>query len=300
MKNLLRILFSTILLTLIIGTQSASAEDCMHDPIYPKNWTAEVTTGVRVRSIPCMETSIVLSTLPVGEIVQVIAETDGYYQIKTANGTEGWVGQWLISQTNKTFQAQSTSIPTTVTPVTTETLPDIRGHKNEAAIWSLYYSGIISGHQDGYFRPDSTLNRAEILKIVLEATIPNFDQYKTSQNNSCFTDISPDMWYTHYVCYSKEKNIVQGYSDGSFKASNPVTRAEAVKIILEVFKIPVPELADSEVFTDSSLSNWHSRYLQAANEKGLLEETTGLFNPNSNMLRGAVSHIVNQAMLSVQ
>ena len=89
MKNLLRILFSTIILTLIIGNQSASAEDCMHDPIYPTNWTAEVTTGVRVRSIPCMETSVVLSTLPVGEIVQVIAETDGYYQIKTANGTEG-------------------------------------------------------------------------------------------------------------------------------------------------------------------------------------------------------------------
>ncbi len=297
-KKITNLLILSLFISTFFVVHLASAEDCMHDPIYDRNWTAEVTTGVRVRSIPCMETSEVFTTIPVGDIVQVIAETDGYYQIKTANGTEGWVGQWLIGPTDKSFveESQNTVVDQVTTNTTTELLPDIRGHKNEGAIWSLYYAGVINGHQDGYFRPDGTLNRAEMLKIVLEAKIQNFEQNRERYNNKCFDDIEAEQWYTHYVCYSKENHIINGYGDGTFRPEAPVSRAEAIKIILETFDYEIPEQSLVGSFTDIEPTQWFAGYLAIASQNGLLEENAGEFQPNMAMLRGAVSHVVNQTM----
>lgn len=79
----------------------ANAMDCFNDPVYDHNWTGEVTTGAFVRDVACMEESRVITTLPVGSNVTVSGETDGWWKVKLADGSTGWVGEWLISIVNE-------------------------------------------------------------------------------------------------------------------------------------------------------------------------------------------------------
>lgn len=202
------------------------AEDCMQDPVFERDWNAEVTTGARVRNIPCMETSTVLVTLPVGEVIKVIAETDGWYKIKRTNGLEGWVGQWLITPTNKPFS--SSPPPPTAPPIST--LSDIIGHIYETAIQYVFDAAIVSGYPDRTYKPDITINRAEFTKIILLATTPSQDIF----GENCFPDVGKE-WFAPYICTALQKGIIQGYPDGTFKPGNTINFVEAASIIIHAF-----------------------------------------------------------------
>ena len=96
------LLFASLLVfPLLLTAPSAYAGDCFEDPIYDHEWTAVVTTGAFVRDLACMEGSTVLTTLPVGTELNITGETDGWYRIQTSDGTEGWIGQWLLEVTNE-------------------------------------------------------------------------------------------------------------------------------------------------------------------------------------------------------
>jgi len=94
--------------------------------------------------------------------------------------------------------------------------------------------GIVGGYPDGTFKPEVTLNRAELLKIVVEATEED-EVISRYEGESCFTDVPADEWYTPYVCYGKDNGLVEGYSDGEFKPEQDIVFAEALKITLEGF-----------------------------------------------------------------
>jgi hypothetical protein len=42
-------------------------------------------------------------------------------------------------------------------------------------------------------------------------------------------------WYAGYIAYATANNILNGYPDGSFKPSHLITRAEAAKIIANLW-----------------------------------------------------------------
>ncbi len=99
------------------------------------------------------------------------------------------------------------------------------------AILNIAKEGIIGGYPDGNFRPELQINRAELLKILVEATR---DQNTVINGSNCFPDVSTE-WFAPYVCYAKARNWVSGYPDGNFRPASPVTRAEALKIISSAF-----------------------------------------------------------------
>lgn len=297
----------TALLTLTIAlplsiaffATPALAEDCLNDPITDTDWNAEVTTGARLRDIPCMDTSVVVTTLPVGEVIKVIAETDGYYKIRRANGTEGWLGQWLIAATNKTF----TPAGTTPTPAPTERLYDIKGHKYETAIRWMDQNEIISGYPDLSFKPDGTLNRAEFMKIMsltydLLHPANDFLLVQDEYNIGCFNDIFPGPWYTKYVCYAKTMDIIGGYADGSFRPDQKISRVEALKIVLKTLEMPMSTSSAKNYFADTELTAWYAPFVQTAYENNLLEESEGQkYFPGKEILRGEASNLVYETYM---
>ncbi len=223
MKKFLTTLAIIAISALLIPSTYAS--DCFRDPIYDRDWNAEVTTGARIRDVACMEGSVVLTTLPVGTIAHVIAETDGWYQVETSDGTIGWVGQWLVEQTSKDFNSNTYLIDDM-----DFILPDILNHKYEEAIWYVYYNGIVNGYDDGSYKPDNTINRAELLKIIIEAVFS--DEFEEYDNTDCFNDVPSNEWYTKYVCFAKAEGIVEGYSGNMFKPTQKISFVEALKIAM--------------------------------------------------------------------
>lgn len=107
----------------------------------------------------------------------------------------------------------------------------------QASIQALQTEGVLQGYSDGTFKPNTTINRAEFLKILLEAT------NQTGQSTSCFPDVQ-DQWFAPYVCTAKSLGIVSGYPDGTFKPEQPISFVEAAKILNLAYKQDIPSGGD--------------------------------------------------------
>lgn len=108
--------------------------------------------------------------------------------------------------------------------------PDIQnGVWYDAYIGEAEHAGIVGGYPDGTFRPQQSVNRAEALKIILLA---KYDENQITANNKLnFKDVIDGVWYEKYLSYAVGNNFVDGYGDNTFRPSQPITRAEAAKII---------------------------------------------------------------------
>jgi len=121
--------------------------------------------------------------------------------------------------------AQDTATNTSFEDVVSE-------HPNETAIAYLKSKGIVKGYDDGTFLPDTTINRAEFMKIIIGAAI--FDP----QGSNCFKDVK-DEWFAKYICEAKNKGYVSGYPDGTFKPDLNISVVEASKIVAKAFGLKV-------------------------------------------------------------
>ncbi|MBN1494906.1 S-layer homology domain-containing protein [Candidatus Peregrinibacteria bacterium] len=119
-------------------------------------------------------------------------------------------------------------------------LSDIDGHLYEEAIQYLYDNGIVSGYPDMNFLPDNRINRAEFTKIVIEA---NYDEslFEPYADESCFSDVPANQWFTKYICFAQDRGIVSGYGDGYFVPQNTINLLEALKIVYEGYRIVIPD-----------------------------------------------------------
>lgn len=73
---------------------------CNADPVYDQAFVGKTKVGSRVRSVACMNGSKILTVLPAGTSIKVLAKTDGWYKVKTSSGLTGWVGSTLINTTD--------------------------------------------------------------------------------------------------------------------------------------------------------------------------------------------------------
>lgn len=98
-----------------------------------------------------------------------------------------------------------------------------------------YKEGYIEGYEDGSFRPNDTINRAEALTILLRVAGANVETLGSGTGEGTFTDIEKEDWFFTYVLYAKDNDIVDGYSDGSFGPGNNVSRAEFCTMAVRTF-----------------------------------------------------------------
>lgn len=94
--------------------------------------------------------------------------------------------------------------------------------------------GIVEGYPDGTLRPSSPINRAEALKILLLTA--NADRILAELGPSDFTpatfpDVPPNSWFAQHVAKGEALGLLEGYPDGTFRPAQPITRAEAAKLI---------------------------------------------------------------------
>lgn len=122
----------------------------------------------------------------------------------------------------------------------------------QAAIDLLAAEGIVQGYPDGTFHPERTLNRAEFVKIALNAA-PN--RPAEADTLDCFPDVRATDWFAQYVCAAKEAGVLAGYPDGMFHPERAVNYAEAVKILVNLFDVPV-NVREREV--------WYAPFMNAA------------------------------------
>ncbi len=152
-------------------------------------------------------------------------------------------------------------------------------HPDYTAITELYWDGLLHGYEDGTFKPDQNMTRAEFITLVFRSLHINTDGQAVL---NCFSDVNGD-WYGRAVCFAKNEGLIDGYPDGSFKPGNNINNAEALKILLKSRELEVG---------DAGTGEWYSPYVNKASELGLFDEAASDFSAGEIATRGAISEYI--------
>ncbi len=174
------------------------------------------------------------------------------------------------------------------------------------AIAELHRKGIILGdnNPDGTkevttFRPEASLNRAELLTLLYRAS----GRTPRSVYDACFPDVPEGAWFGSVVCTALRDGFVQGYPDGNFRPENVVVRVEAMKMVLRVLGFTVPELSQEDRLSLDLLgvthSSWYAPYLHRALTLKIVPERLIIENefiPDRELLRGEAAEMIYRAL----
>ena len=104
------------------------------------------------------------------------------------------------------------------------------------AVSTLSKMGIIKGYEDGSFKPDASISRAEFAAIAARFD-PDGDKTPAT-----FSDVSSH-WAKDEISIAADHGWIKGYEDGSFKPDQKITRAETMTLVNRVLK-RLPETKD--------------------------------------------------------
>lgn len=109
---------------------------------------------------------------------------------------------------------------------------DIAGHWAEPTLKEWISSGDISGYEDGSFRPDANITRAEWMHIV-----NGLFGFRTGRDVH-FSDVPENAWFKQDIELALEAGYLSGYSDGTIKPNQPISRQEAAVMLSHLGQLP--------------------------------------------------------------
>ena len=132
------------------------------------------------------------------------------------------------------------------------------------AVSTLSRMGILGGYEDGSFRPNASITRAEFAKIAV-----SFFEYEDISAENIFTDVAAGSWYENFVAVAAKLGLIEGYAGNVYRPNESITRAEACTIINRTLgRAPDAEhlLPESQMNTwpDNRPGVWYYAQLQEA------------------------------------
>ncbi|BBI30845.1 FG-GAP-like repeat-containing protein [Cohnella abietis] len=159
------------------------------------------------------------------------------------------------------------------------TFTDIQQHWAKAEICEAADLGIVEGVNANTFAPDRTVTRAEFAVMLLRALqIPISEQSGTLP----FSDKeSIPSWAASTIHIGVAEGMLEGYTDGTFRPHQTITRSEMATMIAKSMKWK----ADSEKYLSyadgTSIPEWARPYVEAVHVSGLLQgRGSNRFVPN--------------------
>ena len=172
------------------------------------------------------------------------------------------------------------------------------GTATETAVSALVEKGIISGYPDGTFKPEGAITRAEFAAVITRfkgITAP-------ADAVTGFADLDADTeseWARPYVKAAVDAGIINGFSDGTFKAAESVTYEQAIKML--ICALGYQELADQKLMEleMSGLSvTWSSGYITVAEEKDITVNAVAK-DVTAPATRGIVAILTGNALVAL-
>lgn len=175
----------------------------------------------------------------------------------------------LSSKTLKKWMATSLvagllAVPSLSSAANDLPLSDIANNANRDAILKLNYAGVVTGYEDGTFKPQKEVSRAEFATMAVLALGYTKEQVKMFEGPTKFKDLPENYWANGFINLAVSKGIIKGYPDGTFKPKNTVTVAESLTVFVNGLNIDVPA---------STTGYWYHPFLLEANKVGLYDST---------------------------
>jgi hypothetical protein len=168
---------------------------------------------------------------------------------------------------------------------------DVSGHWAEAAITKWSNQGVITGYE-GKFRPNDPITRGEFV-IILDRIL---DYQKAAKNN--FSDLS-ETYYTDALLKASFAGVISGYTDGTVKPTQNISRQEAFVMIARAFKLTAPAGYSIKATDAKDISDFATKAVAALESKGLIQgRDGGKLYPAAVITRAEIVTLINNFISS--
>ena len=151
------------------------------------------------------------------------------------------------------------------------------------------HDAYINGLGSGKFSPTGALTRAQAAKILYEL----LESQAQGPFNTSFSDVSDSAWYATAVKTLASIGGINGYTDGTFRPNNNVTRAEFVTMLVNLTGATGSDVS----FSDVSATHWARNAIAAASANGWVNGyTDGTFRPGNNITRAEAVVVMNRVL----
>ena len=158
------------------------------------------------------------------------------------------------------------------------------------------HKAYIFGYNDGTFRPDNNMSRAEAAAIF--ARLISEQKGEKISGKSNFNDVSKNEWYSDYIGYLSKYGIIKGYSNSTFRPNDNVSRAEFVAMTVRFNSLfnDVKKGSYTVKYTDVATNYWAYSDVAYAKHAGWLNGyADGTFKGDNAITRAEVVTVVNKA-----
>jgi competence protein ComEC len=156
----------------------------------------------------------------------------------------------------------------------------------------MYLSGeeVINGFNDGTFKPDEKVTRAAAAAMIGRAIGLDGEQRATK-----FNDVNPSSFASGYIASAVEEGVIKGYTDGTFRPNNIVTRGEMAIFIARAFDLT--EAPKVTFFKDVTSQVISASSIQVIHKAGIAGGyTDGTFRPYLDLNRAQFSAFLARAL----
>ena len=171
------------------------------------------------------------------------------------------------------------------------------------AITYLQEKGVVQGYEDGTFRPNQLVNRAEAMKFIIAplASPEALAVYTTSGYN----DIPDEAWFLPYIEYGRERGVIDGPDKKpAFNGGQPVIKVEFLKMILLAQGLNPESYAEIRLpLSDDvpSPDDWFYPYLRFALATSMTQiSQQGTLNPAAQLTRADTAQLLYRLLMYLE
>ncbi|MGD9568213.1 MAG: S-layer homology domain-containing protein [Sedimentibacter sp.] len=165
---------------------------------------------------------------------------------------------------------------------------DIEDHWAKKWIDKAVALGFVSGYEDGTFKPDRTITRAEFSKLMNSAL------HTDKKAALSFSDVNSKEWFYEEVQKSVASGFFSGYENNTFRPNNAIKREEVAKVVSSSITTGEADGEGATLLSDySTIQDWAKASVNAVYNKGyILGYPEGVYRPEKALTRAEAVKII--------
>jgi PKD repeat protein len=173
----------------------------------------------------------------------------------------------------------------------------------EPQIAACVDAGIVAGYPDGTYHPEYPVTRDQMAVYISRALAGGDAGVPSGPATPSFTDVPVDNWAYRYIEYAKAQDVVQGYSDGTYKPTEQVTRDQMAVYIARAVVSPTGDAGLASYtppatpdFPDVLTNFWAYKYIEYCKSHMIVQGfPDGTYHPEYVVTRDQMAVYIQRA-----
>ncbi|MBN1458402.1 MAG: S-layer homology domain-containing protein, partial [Armatimonadetes bacterium] len=160
-------------------------------------------------------------------------------------------------------------------------------------------NGVVQGYPEGDYKPTVQVTRDQMAVFIARALAGGDASVPEPTVDPGFTDVSTDYWAYKYIAYAVDSGVVQGYPEGDYRPSTPVTRGQMSVFIARALaggEAGVSEPTGDPSFPDVPDSYWAYKYVEYIKDADVTQGyLDGTYRPEVVVTRDQMAVYISRA-----